>query len=135
MTLEQEVPIKLFQVGQKAFIDRDGELLVVFRQNGWMDYPGGRINEGETDLVASLKREVREETTLEVDVDEPFVTWLSLGGAVYLVGYRCRHVSGEVVLSDEHKEYRWVNRADYEELDDGSAPFEALRRYFEMRES
>jgi len=132
---EHDERIKLFQVGQKAFIERDGELLVVFRQNGWMDYPGGRINEGETDLVASLQREVREETALEVEVEAPFATWLSLGSAVYLVGYRCRYLAGEVVLSDEHTSYRWVNRTNFAALDDDSAPFHALRRYFEPPQS
>jgi 8-oxo-dGTP diphosphatase len=120
-----------FQVGQKALIDRDGEVLVVFFPNGWLDLPGGRIDEGESDLVAALQREVREETSLEVEVGPPFATWLGRGGTVFLVAYRCRYVSGEVVLSDEHAEYRWVSAANYEALPDHSGPFEVLRRYFE----
>jgi hypothetical protein len=46
------------------------------------------------------------------------------------VGYRCRHVAGEVVLSDEHSAYRWVDAKSLHDLDDGSAPFAALRLYF-----
>jgi 8-oxo-dGTP diphosphatase len=126
---------QLFQVGQKAFIERDGKLLLVFFPNGWLDFPGGRIDEGEIELVASLRREVREETTLEIEVGAPFATWISRGSAVYLVGYRCRYVSGEVVLSDEHGSYRWVDAETYRECDDGSAPFGALRTYFETRAS
>jgi 8-oxo-dGTP diphosphatase len=122
---------QLFQVGQKAFIERDGEVLVLFVASGLFDFPGGRIDEGETDLVEALKREVREETGLEIDVGRPFATWLSTGSPIYLVGYRCRYVSGEVTLSSEHVAFRWVNGASFEEVDDGSAPFEALRRYFE----
>jgi 8-oxo-dGTP diphosphatase len=122
---------QLFQVGQKAFIERNGEVLIVFFPNGWLDLPGGRIDEGETDLVEALKREVREETTLEIEVGAPFATWLSPGNKVYLVGYRCRYVSGEVVLSDEHVSYRWVNRTNYRDADDGSWPFDALQTYFQ----
>lgn len=122
---------KLFQVGQKAFIEKDGHVLVVFFPNGWLDFPGGRINEGESDLAEALKREVREETTLEIQVDAPFASWLGRGETVFLVGYRCRYVSGEIELSDEHQAYRWVNQSNYRELDDGSAPFAALARYFE----
>ena len=127
---EQTRTHKLFQVGQKAFIERDGQVLVVFFPDGWLDFPGGRIEVGESDIVEALKREVREETSLEIEVGEPFATWLGRGETVYLVGYRCRYISGEVQLSDEHGGSRWVGETEYHELDDGSAPFEALRRYF-----
>ena len=125
------MPHKLFEVGQKAFIERDGQVLVVFFPNGWLDFPGGRIEEGESDLVESLKREVREETNLEVEVGTPFATWLGRGETVYLVGYRCRYVVGEVELSNEHNDYRWVDGSTYRSLDDGSAPFRALAQYFD----
>jgi 8-oxo-dGTP diphosphatase len=123
---------RIFEVGQKAFIERDGQVLVVFFPNGWLDFPGGRINEVEDDLVEALRREIREETTLEVEVGDAFATWVGRGGAVFLVGYRCRYVSGEVALSDEHIGYRWVNRSQFAELDDKSPPAEALARYFEL---
>ena len=120
---------KQFQVGQKAFIERDGELLILFFPNSLFDFPGGRIEEGESDLVEALKREVREETTLEIEVGQPFATWLGRGETVYLVGYRCRYILGDITLSDEHIDYRWLNRTNYHELDDGSAPFRALVEY------
>ena len=127
---ERDTSHKLFMVGQKAFIDREGEVLIVFRTNGWLDFPGGRIDEGETNLVDALKREVREETSLEVEVGQPFVTWLGRGDTVYLVGHRCRYVSGDVSLSNEHVSFRWVSRDNFTEVDDRSAPFDALRQYF-----
>jgi 8-oxo-dGTP pyrophosphatase MutT (NUDIX family) len=122
---------QLFEVGQKAFIERDGKLLLVFFHNGWLDFPGGRIDEGELDLVESLKREVREETSLEIDVGAPHATWIGRGGSVYLVGYRCRYVSGNVVLSEEHASFQWVDAGSYSRFDDGSAPYRALSSYFE----
>ena len=120
-----------FQVGQKAFIDRSGRLLVMFFEGNKLDFPGGRIQEGEYDLIEALRREVREETSLEVAVEEPFTTWLSgRHGGVYLVGYRCRYVSGEVRLSEEHESFRWVTRDTYREVDDRSEPFAQLEKYF-----
>lgn len=121
---------KLFQVGQKGFIEKDGKILVVFRFNGWFDFPGGRIEDGENDFTAALQREIREETSLEVEVGAPFTTWLGRGDRVYLVGYRCRYLSGDVFLSAEHVDHRWVDAETFGVLDDGSAPFEVLRRYF-----
>ena len=123
---------QLFEVGQKALIERDGQVLVMFFPNGWLDLPGGRIDEGETDLIAALKREVREETSLEIEVGETYATSLGRDAAVYLVVYKCRYVSGEVTLSDEHSGYRWVNRHNFREVDDGTSPvtLDVLRRYF-----
>lgn len=123
----------LFQVGQKALIERGDDVLVMFFPNGWLDLPGGRIEVGETDLVSALKREVREETSLEIEVGETFATSLARDAAVYLVVYKCSYVSGEVALSDEHSGYRWVNRHDFPEVDDGTSPFtlDVLRRYFD----
>ncbi len=121
---------QFFKVAQKAFIDRDGQVLVVYFPDGGLDFPGGRIDVGEDDLMASIKREVREETSLEIEVGEPFTTWLNATRTVFIVGYRCRFVSGDVVLSEEHDSYRWVDAGSYRELEDGSAAFDMLSRYF-----
>lgn len=122
----------LFQVGQKALIERGNDILVMFFPNGWLDLPGGRIEVGETDLVAALNREVREETSLEIEVGEIYATSLARDGRVFLIVFKCRYVSGEVTLSDEHSAYRWVNRETFPEVDDGTSPFtlDVLRRYF-----
>ncbi|HEX5368834.1 MAG TPA: NUDIX domain-containing protein [Dehalococcoidia bacterium] len=80
------MPFRMFQVSQKALIDRDGAVLVVYFPSGGLDFPGGRVDEGEHDLVASLKREVREETRLEVDVGPPFMTLLGADRDVCIIG-------------------------------------------------
>ena len=41
---------QLFFVGQKAFIVRDGKVLVLFNPEGKIDFPGGKIQEGEEDF-------------------------------------------------------------------------------------
>lgn len=128
----------VFYVGQKAFINKGGEVLVLGMKNS-LRYPGGKIQDGEDDLVESLKREVREETGLEITVGEPFVTWKYVfknthkfaGKNLFLVGYKCEYVSGEVVLNDEHDSYRWVNKDNYHEVDDGDTAFKVLKQYFE----
>ena len=84
-----------FYVGQKAFIRKDDEVLVVGWGDGKIDFPGGKIQIGENDIIESIKREVREETGLEIKVGIPFYTWVHTfseshrlaGRQVYLVGY------------------------------------------------
>ncbi|HVS79554.1 MAG TPA: NUDIX domain-containing protein [Candidatus Paceibacterota bacterium] len=128
-----------FYIGQKAFIRRGDEILILGDPHEGLDYPGGKIQEGEIDLAESLKREVREETGLEIEVGTPFATWTNTfpphhrlaGKRVYLVGYRCNYVSGDVKLSDEHDKFRWVNKENYKEADDGTSYFEILDKYFE----
>jgi len=127
-------------IGQKAFIRRGEEVLVVFDPVLGLDFPGGRIKTGETDPGAALKREVQEETSLTVYIESPFAVWFrkvpaharkSAGEEIYIVGFRCKYLSGEVSLSGDHDSYRWVRKETYRELDDGSEYFRALQKYFE----
>jgi len=128
----------IFYVGQKAFIYKEDQVLVLKGNFKGLDYPGGKIQEGETDLKESLKREVREETGLEIIVEDPFSTWATvfpdnhrLGGKrLFLVGYKCKYISGEVTLSNEHDSFLWVDKKNYVSLDDKSSYFEILKKYF-----
>lgn len=125
-------------VGQKAFIEKDGKILVLMDPKLGLDFPGGKIQENETDFTRALQREVREETSLEIEPGDAFCTWYYLfgpqhrnaGKKVYLVGFKCRYVSGGVTLSDEHNDYRWVDKNTYRSLADGSEYFKALEKYY-----
>ena len=127
---------KFFYVGQKAFINNNGKILVMEADNG-LDFPGGKIQEGETDFEESLKREVNEETGLEIKIGDPFAVWHRVclsgkhgGKTIFLVGYKCEFTGGEVTISDEHLNYEWVNKENYQKLDDGGLYFKALEKYF-----
>ena len=134
----------LFCVGQKAFIAKDEKVLVLNDPGEGLDFPGGKIQEGEakdgdaSSLFRSLQREVREETGLEIEVGNPFIVLYhefpknhkNYPKVVYLIGFKCTYVSGEIKLSDEHNKFKWVNKNDYAEVDDGSDYFDALKKYF-----
>ena len=132
---------QLLFVGQKAFIDKNGEILVLTDPKLGVDLPGGKIKGGEVDLTGALKREVKEETGLEIEIKEPFITWMiefppdhRNQGKVFLVAYKCKYVSGKVVLSSEHTEYKWVNKDNYQKLPkDGHFP--TVEKYFLLTEN
>ena len=136
--MKQDQP---FLVGQKAFIEKDGKVLVLFNDRNQLDFPGGKIQEGENDFSASLLREVAEETMLTIAVSEPVATWsfelpeerTNAGMRVFLVGYACKIIGGELKLSNEHLKYEWITKAELPRLNDGSGHFHALEKYFEKR--
>ena len=136
----------LFCVGQKAFIEKDGKVLVLNDPLDNLDFPGGKIQADEAvegsaeSLINALKREVVEETGLEIEVFEPFAIWYrkfsdknhrNFGKEVYLVAFRCKYISGEIKLSDEHNKFKWVDKDNFEEVDDGSEYFDVLKKYFQ----
>ena len=128
----------LLYVVQKAFIRKGDKVLVLNDPEEGLDFPGGKIQEGESDLNESLKREVREESGLEISIKEPFTAWTETfpanhrlaGHRVVLIGYRCDYVSGEVKISEEHDSFRWVTKETSNEVDDGTSYFGILQRYF-----
>jgi len=126
----------MFYVGQKAYIRKGDEVLVLLKDNT-LRAPGGKLRAGE-DLIESLKREVREETGLEITVGESFAHWTYLykdkhplaGSHLFLIGYKCEYVSGEVVLNEEHDGYDWVNKDTYVKYKDNSESYRILEKYF-----
>ncbi len=90
--------------------------LVLHNKFGW-DFPHGLIREKETEIAAAL-REIYEETRLKVDLIPGFaervVIRFSRGGrTIYkeIVMYLAKAYSEEVLLSEEHDDYAWL---DYE---------------------
>lgn len=99
----------------------DGRFLVV-RTHKWRDswgVPGGKIDPGEA-MEAALVREFREETGLSVRdvrfvavydaIDSP--EFYKPGVHMVLLNYVCACDGGDVTLSDEAEEYRWVTPAE-----------------------
>ena len=96
-----------------AAVIRDGDKIFATQRGygdlkgGW-EFPGGKIEEGETPQAA-LKREIMEELDTEIEVGELIGTieydypdfHLSMGC------YWCSVVSGDLVLK-EHEAARWL---------------------------
>ena len=109
----------IFTVGLKAFIEYEGKLLVLWSSEYGIDFPGGRIKDGEENVEESLKREVKEETGLLVEVGEPLISWIFTqpsGHKIFSVGYKCTSSSNKVLLSEEHEKYYWVDKKSYKRL-------------------
>jgi len=126
-------------VGVGAVIVKDGAVLLVRRGHdpgrGEWAMPGGRLRLGET-LAQAARREVREETSVEIEAGEVLsVTDLiqrdDAGRVRYhyvLVDLLARYVSGEPRAGSDALDVRWVDARD---LDAYPMP-DRTRRVLEM---
>ena len=120
-------------LGVGALIFEDGKLLIVERAGepfkGYWSLPGGILECGET-LEAGVRREIREETGLEVEplsVFEIFERILpdSQGKTEYhyvVIDYLCRRIGGTLAFASDVSGVAWVteqNLRDYR-LTDGT---------------
>jgi 8-oxo-dGTP diphosphatase len=109
--------MKDFRVAAKAFIVKDGKLLVIKRRPndvhkpGQWDIPGGRMEPGENP-IEGLIREVREEASITIQTVMPFDVHHFTrddGQVITMIIFLCTHTDGDIQLSEEHTEYKWVD--------------------------
>lgn len=130
MVTEDVIPVTA------AVIESDGRVLIARRRHAFMGYlwefPGGKQEPGET-LEECLRREIREELGIEIDVGEPLCATtqpVNCQVTIRLHAYRASYVSGEMTLH-EHDEVRWVSPEDlgaYDFPEPDRAIVAALRR-------
>lgn len=132
--------VQKFDVSIKAFILKNNKLLILKESKQpefFWEIPGGRIDFGEESLPQKtiLEREIREELgeDLKVDIGAPIVTWIRRRKENYFVfhvGFICYYESGEIKLSDEHTEYRFVDSEEWKNLNFAPGYYEALEQFF-----
>lgn len=106
-----------FLVVVAFFIEHDGHVLVLRRSASKDHAPGewepgsGRVEPGESPLEA-VRREAKEETGLEIEVLGPIDTFHYYRGnareEAIGIAFHCRPTGGELALSPEHDEAKWV---------------------------
>jgi 8-oxo-dGTP diphosphatase len=111
-------------VGVGAVVVKDGKALIVKRahepRKGEWSLPGGRVELGET-LVAAVRREILEETGLEIDVGpivEVFDRVHRRDGRVryhfVIVDYLCTCTGGALCAGDDAEDVAWVTGDELE---------------------
>lgn len=127
---DQKIIDKQF-IATKAFIEHNGKVLILREssdyddgvQTGKFDVPGGRMNpeSGQTH-IESLKREIHEETGLEVTIKKVFRVidfFVNPKGEkwhIVCIFFICETQSNDVRLSIDHDHFEWINPQDYEKF-------------------
>lgn len=114
-----------------AVLVRDGKILAAQRGDGraldgYWEFPGGKIEEGETP-EESLARELKEELLTDATVGE-FLTTTEHEydfGIVVLSTYFCELTGAEPQLT-EHREVRWVAPSEMKDLNWAPADIPAV---------
>jgi len=100
------------QVAVNAFLFNNDRFLLLKRTRKPLIWgpPGGRLFPDE-DPHHGLRREVREETGLEIKILNPVVTWFGEFNQTRLLSldYLCLTDLADVTLSDEHDDYCWLS--------------------------
>jgi ADP-ribose pyrophosphatase YjhB (NUDIX family) len=105
--------LKIQELNVYLVLSNEGRLLLLKREDGFWEFPGGGVGWGERPEDASV-RETKEETGLTPDN----VSFLAITSATYEKGgdekhsiyivYKGNARGSDVRLSREHSEFRWV---------------------------
>jgi len=100
------------------------------RYDGWWEFPGGKIEPGETAEQCCV-REIQEELSLDVEIDRHFYTvdFIYPNFHLHMECYLCTPVSSvdDIALS-EHDEYRWLDLDNLYEVKWLPAAFDVLKK-------
>ncbi|MFB6116151.1 MAG: NUDIX domain-containing protein [Candidatus Nanosalina sp.] len=99
------------RIAKTVLENSDGEILILkdHEEEKW-ELPGGKIHGEETRFDAS-RRELKEETGLNTGEHQDLVRIeLENGEKIECFVMEAREFSGEVTVSDEHSESRWIDR-------------------------
>jgi 8-oxo-dGTP diphosphatase len=125
-------------VGVGGVAARDGSILLVRRgtppSEGLWSVPGGRVEWGES-LAEAVRREVLEETGLEVEVGEVagIVERVYEGFHYVIVDYFVQVVGGTLRAGGDVRDACWVPEAEIESLPLAPGLAEALRDFGTLR--
>ena len=103
----------------KAVLHRNDMVLLIKNDKGW-DLPGGHVRQGEN-KASALVREIFEETGL--NITDVYDVHMQSGNKHF---FCAQFLTDDVVLSDEHSEFKFFDINEIEELDELSEEFKEV---------
>lgn len=85
---------------------------------GNWEFVGGRVEFGEG-LEDALKREVMEETAIDINIDKILYATTykrDTNKQAFINVYKCFAKDNKVIISEEHSQYKWVSKEEFRKL-------------------
>ena len=95
--------------------DHGRALLIQRRDNHHWEPPGGVLELGET-IHDGLRREVREETGLDIEPDALTGIYKNMPRGIIALVFRCKITGGQLTTNNEVTAFRWADEADIRQL-------------------
>ena len=106
--MAEATPRHSVSVAAAVVRDDDRVLVIQRRDNGKWEPPGGVLELEET-IEDGLRREVLEETGLQVEVEALTGVYKNLERGIVALVFRCRPRAGEATESSEATQVRWMS--------------------------
>lgn len=121
-----------------AIILKENKILVAQRSEKmklplkW-EFPGGKLEKNE-DEVSCVKREVREEINIEIEIIKKLSTTVHDYGdfKIRLIPFLANYVSGEIILL-EHSDYKLLDKSELIKLDWAEADIPIVEEFLNTR--
>ncbi|HVB44888.1 MAG TPA: NUDIX hydrolase [Streptosporangiaceae bacterium] len=97
--------------------DQNRALLIKRADNGHWEPPGGVLELGE-DILAGLRREVAEETGLQIEPSALTGVYKNMRKGIVALVFRCHQTAGSPAEASETAEVRWASRDEIADLAD-----------------
>lgn len=134
------MPTHIVAVGGVVTNDQ-GQILLVKTHNYHWVFPGGQVEEGEN-LIEALKREIREESGIEVEVGElfcissntrkyPGYNGVKVIPTKVMMDFVCKATGGVLGISEENSESGWFAPEDVLAMIEAPAIVERFQAYLQ----
>lgn len=111
-------------VSVSAAIVQDGKVLAIQRRDNQHWEPPGGVLELDEAIEDGLRREVREETGLDVEPVRLTGVYKNMARGIVALTFRCEVTGGRLGLSNETRDYAWLTP---DEVRDRMSPAYAVR--------
>jgi 8-oxo-dGTP diphosphatase len=121
-----------------AIIIKENKILVAQRSEKMIlplkwEFPGGKLEKDE-DEASCVKREVREEINIEIEIIKKLSNTIHDYGnfKIKLIPFLANYISGEIILL-EHSNYKFVSKNELYQLDWAEADIPIVEELLKMK--
>jgi 8-oxo-dGTP diphosphatase len=96
------------------------------------EFPGGKLEENESEINC-IKREIREELNLEIEIVKKLSNSIFDYGTfkINLIPFIANYVSGNILLT-EHKDYKLLDKSELLDLDWAAADIPIVEEFLKI---